>query len=182
VVSDEQNLPPGSAVPTSAPASAAPASPASAAAAPRRGRRTLLVVVIAVAFLAVLGGTIGVVAYDKATAIDRSTPGVVTQQFMQAALIDRDPARVSLFLCSNWSVSDAMAATAPASQPDIRVNWGITEQSRDGNHATADLRVRLSASAGGGLSYREVQPWHITLVNEGSWRVCGLSIGPSINE
>jgi hypothetical protein len=182
VVSDEQNLPPGSAVPTSAPASAAPASPASAAAAPRRGRRTLLVVVIAVAFLAVLGGTIGVVAYDKATAIDRSTPDVVVDQFLQAALVDRDAVRVGLFVCGRWPVADAMNATRLDARTELHVNWGITSLTRTGDQAVADVRVRLSVPAGNDALFRDVHSWRLTLVNEGGWRVCSVEIGPSINE
>jgi hypothetical protein len=139
-------------------------------------------VAIVVAFLVLLGGTIGVAAYDRATAVDRSTPGAVTQQFLEAAVVTKDPARVGLFICARWPVSEAMAATGAAARPDISVNWGIVDQTQNGDNATANVRVRLSFAAGGGLSYREVQPWRITLINEKGWRVCGLEIGPSINE
>jgi len=196
VVSDDQNPgpPPVSAVPTSAvpplipsqtsamPSSGAAPAVGAPARAPRRGRRILLIVAIVVAFLVLLGGTIGVVAYDKATAIDRSTPGAVTQQFLEAAIIAKDPARVGLFICARWTVSGAMAATGAASRPDLSVNWGIIDQSQNGESATVDLRVRLSFAAGGGLSFREIQPWRITLANENGWRVCSLEIGPSVNE
>ena len=184
MVSDEQNLPPGSAVPTSAPSSATPASgaPVPVGAAPRRGRRILLIVVIAVAFLAVLGGTIGVVAYDKATAIDRSTPDVVIDQFLQAALVDRDADRVGLFVCARWPVADAMNATRLDARTDLHVNWGITSLTRTGDQAVAEVRVRLSIPAGNDALFRDVHSWHLTLVNEGGWRVCSVEIGPSINE
>jgi hypothetical protein len=192
VVSDDQTPgpAPASAQPTSAvpasgdPGSAtpSPAAPAAAPAGRRPGRRALLIVAIAVVFLVLLGGAIGVVAYDKATAIDRSTPGVATQQFLQAALVDRDPGRVGLFICVRWSVADAMRATALVSVPGLNVNWGIIAQTQNEGNATTDVRVRISVPGNGGVFYREVQPWHITLVNEGGWRVCRVEIGPSINE
>ena len=196
MVSDDQNPgpPPASAVPTSAlpplipsqasavPSSGAAPAVAAPARAPRRGRRILLIVAIVVAFLVLLGGTIGVVAYDKATAIDRSTPTVVIRQFMEAAALDHDSARVSLFVCQRWSASAAMTAVVLPSVPNLRVNWGVTSVVENGDTATAEVRVLLSVPAGGGGSYRDVQPWHFALVREDGWRVCGLNIGPSINE
>jgi hypothetical protein len=139
-------------------------------------------VAIVVAFLVLLGGTIGVVAYDKATAIDRSTPDVVADQFMQAATVDRDAVRVGLFVCASWAVADAMNATRLDARPDLHVNWGITKLTQNGNRAEADVRVRLSIPAGNDALFRDVHNWHLTLVKEDGWRVCGVDIGPSINE
>jgi hypothetical protein len=165
------------------PASVVPASGAQAAPAPRRrARRILLILAIVVAFLVVLGGTIGVVAYDKATAIDRSTPDVVTDQFMQAATVDRDAVRVGLFVCANYPVADAMNATKLDSRQDLHVNWGITSLAENGDRAQVDVRVRLSVPAGNDALFRDVHNWHLTLVKEDGWRVCGVDIGPSINE
>ena len=145
MVSDDQTPgpPPASAVPTSSvPTSGMPASsmpspgaPAAAPAPRRRGRRILLILAIVIAFLVVLGGTIGVVAYDKATAIDRSTPDVGDEQFLQAAVVDRDAVRVGLFVCASWPVADAMNATKLDARPDLRVNWGITSLTENGDQS-----------------------------------------------
>jgi hypothetical protein len=159
-----------------APAVAAPAR------APRRGRRILLIVAIVVAFLIVLGGTIGVVAYDRATAIDRSTPDVVADQFMQAATVDRDAVRVGLFVCASFPAADAMNATKLDARQDLHVNWGITSLTQTGDRAEVDLRVRLSVPAANDALFRDIHDWHLTLVKEDGWRVCGVEIGPSINE
>jgi hypothetical protein len=172
---------PSSGAPSSSGAQASSGAQTVAQAPRRRGRRVLLIVAIVVAFLAVLGGTIGVVAYDKATAIDRSTPDVVTDQFLQAALVDKNATRVGLFVCSTWPVADAMNATKLA-RPDFHVNWGITSVSQNGDRAEVDVRVRISVAVGNDTLLRDVHSWQITLANEDGWRVCGASIGPSINE
>ena len=137
---------------------------------------------IALAILVVVGGSIGIVAYDKATAIDRSTPDVAAERFLHAVIVVRDEATVGLYICQSWSASEAIEVAGLPSNPALQVNWGDTSLTQNGTSAVADIRVVLRIPAGNGAFYRDIQPWHLTLVNESGWRVCGLTRGPSINE
>lgn len=177
MVSDEPNPGhlPGSAVPTSAPASTAPAAGARApvAATPRRGRRILLIVAIAVAFLIVLGGTIGVVAYDKATAVDRSTPGVTVEQLLTAIFVENDEARAGLFLCPGVNVAEAMAHARTTVGAEAKPSWEgliVTQQS----DKSAVLSARVTLRYPGEPEPSGEQRWQFNLSRQDGWRVCSF--------
>src|SRR5262245_53614946 len=102
----------------------APSGPATPGARPHRARNVVLIVG---AFLVVLGaatgGVLAFLAYDKSTAIDRSSPQVVTSQFLDAALKLQDVERLALFVCGSWSAGEAMAAAVPPTQTPVSVSW-----------------------------------------------------------
>jgi hypothetical protein len=134
-----------------------------------RFRRLLLVVAVIVGSSVVLGGAIGVVVYDKATAIDRSTPTVAVRQFLQAAVVDRDVSRIALFVCAQWSPTEALSAVGEKLDASVMVNWGVTSVQESGDQAQAQVRITFTA---GGFS--DVQVWRITVAREDGWRVCAL--------
>ncbi len=105
--------------------------PARASTPPRSHRlRNLLLIVVAFAVVlgAVGAGTLFYL-YDRATAIDRSTPELVAGQFLRAALVERDSSRVSLFVCSQWTAAEATNDVSAPTNPKISVSWGdyVTE-------------------------------------------------------
>jgi hypothetical protein len=137
------------------------------------------VALIAGAFVVVLGlvtgGVLAFLAYDKSTKIDRSTPQVVTVQFLQAALVERSAERVGLFVCDTWSISDAMArASSPTTQPSS-ASWNDLVASVHGATATTVVDVQFVVSSGGSL-VRLSQRWTMELADQNGWRVCSLSV------
>jgi hypothetical protein len=136
--------------------------------------RNVLLVVIG--FLAVLGLVAVTLTYfyDRTTAIDRSTPQVVTEQFLDATLILDDPDRVSLFVCSEWSALDAMQAVARPADPRVAVDWGSFSTTIAGDIATVVVQVESSVDAGP-ISGNSIRTWTLELRNEDGWRVCHLT-------
>jgi hypothetical protein len=152
--------------------------PALASAEPRRSHRVRNLVLIVVAFVLVMGGLAAGTAfyfYDKATAIDRSTPQITTEQFLNATLVQKDLARTSLFICGSWTAEEAMAEAAAPTDPRIEASWGDFVASINGSDAMVTTRVVFRAKVNGGPIQQEVQMWQLSLKNEDGWRVCGLT-------
>jgi hypothetical protein len=142
----------------------------------RRLRRVLLVVAVVLACVVTVAGAFGIFVYDKATAIDRSTPTVAVRNYLQTALVDRDVARLALFVCSRWSPSEAMAALGERPDPSVRVNWGVTSVQESGDRAEATVEITFSAAGN-----RDVQTWRFAVVREDGWRVCDVKRSDSLN-
>ena len=140
---------------------------------PRRKARVLLILLLGLAAAVVIGGGAAFVVYDQATAIDRSNPEVVTRQFLTASLVEQDPAKVSLFVCRQWSADEAMRTVEPRTDDRVSVTFGIRSSSQSGSKATVDVALEFSFGTSvlsGGLS----SVWHIQLENQDGWRVCGV--------
>jgi hypothetical protein len=134
----------------------------------------LLVLAIVLGFVMVLAGAVGVVVYDRATAIDRSTPVVSGDAFLHAALVEGTVARVGLFTCQRWSAQDALAAVTALTDPEAKSSWDTFDVlSQSGGSAVLRARVRFQYPG-------EVAPsgeafWRLDLVDENGWRVCAVA-------
>ena len=152
-------------------------------AAGRRSHRLRNLLLIVIAFALVLGaaaaGTL-FYFYDKATAIDRSTPEVATQQFLNATLVEKDPAKAGLYVCDSWSGSLAIAVANPPAG-DVTTTWGDPLVTTSGASATVTVSVQFSISAGGGAAVRDIQSWTLDLEDQDGWRVCSLTKNGSLN-
>jgi hypothetical protein len=131
-------------------------------------------------FVVVVGGGTAFVIYDRATAIDRSSPEVTTDQFLDSVLVLRDPARISLFVCSSWSAQDALAQAKPPDDSRVAISWGDLSVQENGARATVRAKVQFSAPAGSGF-FRDAQIWRLELADEDGWRVCSLAKEGSVN-
>jgi hypothetical protein len=114
--------------------------------------------------------------YDRATAIDRSTPAAVARQFMQAAVGDNDPVRVGLFICGDWSAEQALAETVGEIDPAAKPSWtvGTTQPGADGN---AIVQIRLRLLYPGDLAPSGEEGWVLSMRDERGWRVCAVDRG-----
>jgi hypothetical protein len=147
----------------------------------RRRAPAVLIVAIVVVVVVAIAGVIGLVIYDRATAIDRSTPTVVTEEFLGAAIIDRDPNRVELFICSIWSADDAINKVAIGTGDGVFVTWDdIVSVTQDENVAVVSVTVK-STYQQGGTAQRNNELWQVKLENHDGWRVCDVSRGGSLN-
>jgi hypothetical protein len=129
-----------------------------------------LVVALVLASVVTVAGAFGIFVYDKATAIDRSTPDVAVDQFLHAAAAERDRNQTSLFVCSRWAPEDALRAATEGIDKSVKVSWGaISVSSHDGAHAQASASVRLTVGA-----FSDIETWRFEVVSDGGWRVCSL--------
>jgi hypothetical protein len=148
---------------------------AAADARPRASRRLLPAIIFAIIGIVAALGATGLYLYNRVAEPDRSTPAVVSRQFLEAILIDQRSERVSLFACKSWPPDVALAQVLPTFDPSVRASWGVIDVvENDDAHATVAIRVTFSA-AGASQAQRDVQVWHLTLVKEDGWRVCGVT-------
>lgn len=168
-------------VPSSAPEGPHEAAPlAAGGVSPARRRRSVLpVLAIVAAFLAAVGGVVGFVVYDRATAIDRSTPAVAADQFIAAALIDRDTTRAQLFACDRLNVGEFVTGLPTFLQP-IGISWGITSVVTTQHGAEVLARVRYTA-VGKTVAADFTEHWAMTVVKSDGWRVCAVERQPSLD-
>ena len=163
---------------------AAPSGPGTEAPTPpRRSRRQRLVIVLLLVFgivsavcLGVLG--FGYLAYDRATQPDRTTPGVVVRQFVEASLNERNVGRAKLFTCDG---SDGPAeirqllADIEGKEKNFEVHVSVASEEIDahvgGNKATVTEKLKLSVSSGGAFQ-EQIQQWKFDLAQHSGWRVC----------
>jgi hypothetical protein len=164
---------PISAVPSSGPPVPAPS--AQPAAPARRKRRILLPVLIVVICLVFVGGGVGLIAYDKATAIDRSTPTVSVQQLLTAIFVEEDQSRVALFLCPSFTATDAMAHAHELVGADAKPSVGTVVVSQQSS-AEATVNVRVTLRYPGDFEPSGDQRWTFQLANADGWRVCSFGL------
>jgi hypothetical protein len=131
------------------------------------------------AVLCVGGLGTGYLLYQKVSEPDRSTPGVVVRQYLDATLNERDDNRARLFTCRGTTglapvqaLRDDNESKEKQYNVGIRVNpeGFVTRQS--GSNATVDVKLRLSVSTNGTFQ-EQIQSWRFTLKRESGWRVCG---------
>jgi hypothetical protein len=147
----------------------------------RRRPSVVLIVAIVVIVAVAAAGAIGLVIYDRATAIDRSTPTVVTEEFLGAAIVDRDPSRVELFICSSWSADDAINKVTVSTGDGVVVTWDdIVSVTQEGRTAVVTIVIRFTYQQGG-TAQRSTETWQIRLEDHRGWRVCDVSRGASLN-
>jgi hypothetical protein len=141
----------------------------------RRKRRFLLPVAIIVAVLVLAGGGVGLIAYDRATAINRSTPSVSVQQFLTAVFVEEDSARVALFVCPSLKVADAMSRARELVGTDAKPSVGtVVVSNQSVNDATVAVRITLRYP--GDFEPSGEENWTFNMSNLDGWRVCSFDL------
>jgi hypothetical protein len=144
----------------------------------RRRWRTVLLVVLAVATVALIGGVVfGYVAYERVAEPDRSTPGVVVRQYIDATFAERDVARAARFTCTRPQIReiDELRALLVSREKEHNVTITVAPANSDvrasGSSATVDVDLKLTVGVAG-ASQREIQRWRFDVVQQNGWRVC----------
>jgi len=127
-----------------------------------------------------LGGVgVAVSLYDSATAIKRSEPDVVADNFLRAFLVNRDDKEAALFMCKSggdFSRIDAFRTDIYSREQrysiGIRVSWSSLNVSTEGGRTTVSTDIIRTISDG---SERTTDRWQLAMVDQDGWRVCGAS-------
>jgi hypothetical protein len=132
--------------------------------------------VIIIGALVLIGGATGVYLYDRATAIDRSTPTVVADAFLHGVFVEKDSVRVGLYTCPRWSGDDAIQEVQAHVDPEARIAWdGLSVGDQTAERATVHVRMRLSYP--GDIAPSGEQRWSLALEEHLGWRVCSVDRG-----
>lgn len=157
----------------------APLAPAPAPVRPKRPVRTVLAVVAGVlAVLCTVGGVVGFVLYDRATAPDRSAPDVVVANYIQTFLDDRNDTKAEEFICARGASLDGLRALRDdlvsreqRFNTTISVSWGPLAVQESGEVAAVEVDLIISASVEG-ITQSERQRWRFETRRDDGWGVC----------
>jgi hypothetical protein len=142
-----------------------------------RWRLVLLVMAVVVGTTCLGGLGVGYFLYYKASEPNRGTPSVTVDQYLEAALNERDDQRSALFTCGHPDIQQLRDLLKDLTDRESRFSIKITpswenfQVTTNGDNATVALDLRLSTTVNG-LAQREVQRWEFGVVQDGGWRVC----------
>ncbi|MFC6562842.1 hypothetical protein [Actinoplanes utahensis] len=115
--------------------------------------------------------------YDEATAIQRTAPDAVVNEFLGAYLRNEDDASASLYQCGSGGDFTQIAAFRNDTRDretrfstGISVAWSIVGMEVSGTTGHIDVNVNRTLSSGVG---RDGSKWRIAVVDQDGWRVCG---------
>lgn len=157
--------------------------PTAAASLQKAGRRrhlkqALIAVAGVIGILVIALGVGGYFYYDRATAPDRSTPGVVVRQYLQATFGDSThPA--SDFTCDSparivaiQQLVETVRNLEDKYQVDVTVDWGGFATRENGDTATVDVNLSVQVPEANDSVSESRTPWTFSLQRRSGWRVC----------
>jgi hypothetical protein len=140
----------------------------------RRRRRLLPTLLIVLGTMVVLAGAAGVIVYDQATKIDRSTPAASARQFLRAALTERNVDLVGLFVCDRWPAERALNDVLAGVDVSAHVSYSVGLPNQlDARSATVPARI-VTTRGSGAIVGEKVVNWTLDAVDEDGWRICGF--------
>jgi hypothetical protein len=174
---------PDDAAPAPDHAGPAPDRVAPAPVAGRRGRVVGIVLAAVLGGLAVLcvGGLgTGYLLYRKASEPDRSTPGVVVRQYLQATFDDRDESKAARFTCTRPAdIGEMQQELADIVSREkrfgirITVGWENFTVEESKATATVGARLKIAVPEENGQPSESFQQWSFAMRHQNSgWRVC----------
>lgn len=143
-----------------------------------RLRLTLVVGTMVGLFLCLGMSVAGYVLYDRATKLDRSTPGSVLYQYLQARFEDREPDRAKLFTCKSPRLGalDALFDDLMAREKTYNVQFHVgisTDRTEiDGTSATTYGNLDVWYRDDNKTFYHDIKPWRFSFVQQDGWRLC----------
>jgi hypothetical protein len=152
--------------------------------APRSRGRTLRIVLASVlgglAVLCVGGLGTGYLLYRKVSEPDRSTPGVVVRQYLEAIYDDRDQLKAERFTCGRpadirETQQELADLVSREKRFDIRITVGWENFTTQANKtsATVGVRLKIAVPEENGQPSESFQQWTFSLRHQSSgWRVC----------
>lgn len=130
-----------------------------------------------VALLCLGGVGVFVSLYDSATAINRSAPDAVVDNFLGAYLVNRDDQEASLYTCKTGAdlsqlkaFRDDIVTRETKFSVGIMVSWTSFTVATNGDHGTVTTDLTKATADG---TERITKPWQFTVVDQDGWRVCG---------
>lgn len=159
-----------------------PPAPGVAAPPGRRLQLSLAIVAGMVALLCMGGIGMAYALYDKVTAPDRSAPDVAVDNYLRAALVERDAVVANQFVCREPSLHliDDLKSEIQRREDQfdvtVWVSWGpLMRQSVAEDRELVDVELVIMGVADGVTQSRRSEQWTFDVVNERGWRVCGVS-------
>ncbi|WP_155369441.1 hypothetical protein [Catellatospora vulcania] len=142
-------------------------------------RKIFLVLAIVVAVAGTGGVIAAVVSYNEATKIDRSNPKVVLDEYLRAALIEKDKVGVDLHTCDDpvglapiGSLREEFDRRERDFGVVVLVTWGAMTGETSGKDSAVTTTLTISGRKDGAVISKRSETWRFTLVESDGWRVC----------
>jgi hypothetical protein len=141
----------------------------------------VLAVVLGVVSLLCVGGLgTGYLFYRQVSEPDRSTPGVVVRQYLQATFDDRDKSKAARFTCgrpADIGETEKLLADIVSREERfgirITVGWENFVAEENKGAATVAVRLKIGVPEQSGQSSESFQQWTFALRHQSAgWRVC----------
>ncbi len=149
----------------------------------RRGRRRLVLVLVAgvVALLCLGGAGVVFVLYDQETRIDRGSPEVAANDYLTALLVQRDRQRAALSACNGAQLAGTESLLAEITRREDALDTGFSVNvenlvvaARTDTSAQVAADIRRSAQIDG-VRQSVVDRVRLDVRDQDGWRVCGAS-------
>jgi hypothetical protein len=155
-----------------------PTDPAKLARRRQRIKQFLLVFGVLAVVVVLVGGVAGYFYYDKATAPDRSTPGVVVREYLTATFA-KSASPASDFTCGypdEITEIQQLVTTVEGLETqyhvDVTVDWADFRTTVVGKKATVDAKLIVQVPEKNGSVSESRDPWQFSLEDRSGWRVC----------
>jgi hypothetical protein len=133
---------------------------------------------LGIVVLLCLGGVgVFVSLYDSATAIKRSAPDAVVDNFLGAYLVNRDDNEAALYQCQTdgdfsqlKAFRDDIVTREKNFSVGIMVSWTSFTVATNGDRGTVTTDLTKATADG---TERITKPWQFAVVDQDGWRVCG---------
>lgn len=144
--------------------------------------RVILVVAVVVVLGATLTGAVILRSYDQATHIDRGVAKVVVRQYIDAALVEQDERRSSLFTCGKPGDLSVVAdlrrdLEGGEARNGFATQLAISRSMESGGGSAVEIELQLNQGMGTDVRTRIVY-LRFHMVNEDGWRVCSAEQVP----
>jgi hypothetical protein len=143
----------------------------------------VLVLVAGIVGLLCLGGAgVVFVLYEQQTRVDRGSPDAAVDNYLRAALVQRDDAQAALYTCDHPSLGAVRALRDEIVRREadfgvkVAVTWGaLAVKGEASAQRTVDVDLTIAGIADGQTRSRRTESWSFEVVDQGGWRVCGAA-------
>jgi hypothetical protein len=136
------------------------------------------------ALLCLGGAGVVITLYDKATAIKRTEPTAVVDNFLGAYFVDRNDDDAVLYLCKSGADITALASFRASlinrekkTGTSVVVGWKNMVATVGDKSRTVSVVLTVDGVVDNQPVSGSEHPWTFGLVNDDGWRICSATAG-----
>jgi hypothetical protein len=137
------------------------------------------------ALLCLGGAAVVITIYDKATAIKRTEPTAVVDNFLGAYFVDRNNDDAALYLCKSGANITSLASFRASlldrekkTGTSVVVGWKDMTATSGDKTRTVSVVLTVDGVVDSQPISGSEHPWTFGMVDDGGWRICTAMAGP----